>query len=381
VVRPADAVTGIQRRFRSPLHETRSAAVLGVALAVTFGTCFVTGLLSHLIQHPPTWFTWPSRPAGVYRVTQGTHVVTGFVSIPLLLAKLWTVFPQFWTWPPVRNVAHAVERLTLIPLVGGSVFLLYSGVANVARFYPYPFFFPTAHYWMAWVTVGAMVSHVGAKAASTRDALRRSPPPELATAPSADRRAFLLGVAATSGLIGLTTIGGTVAPLSPLSVLAQRKPGVGPQGLPVNKTAAGAGVVTTARDPEYRLVVDGAVRTPLTLTLEELRALASIDAVLPIACVEGWSRSARWTGVPVRDLLARAGADHGASVRVESLQRRGRYDSSTLNHVHAHDPQTLLAYAIAGEALHIDHGFPVRLIGPNRPGVMQTKWVSRLVVL
>jgi hypothetical protein len=380
MVRPADVVTGVESRFRSPLHETRSAAVLGVALGVTFGACFATGLLSHLIQQPPGWFTWPSRPAGLYRVTQGVHVVTGFVSIPLLLAKLWTVFPRFWTWPAVRNAAHAVERLTLVPLVGGSLFLLYSGVGNVARFYPWPFFFPSAHYWTAWATVGAMVAHVGAKATLTRDSLRRSPPPDLAPAPRADRRAFLVGVAATSGILGLTTIGATVGPLSSLAILGQRRPGFGPQGLPVNKTAAGAGVRRLAVDPGYRLVVEGAVGHRLELSLDELRALDARDAELPIACVEGWSGSARWTGVPVRHLLAQAGAAPGASVLVESLEPRGRYRTSVLNHVHAADRDTLLAYAIGGEALHLDHGYPLRLIGPNRPGVMQTKWVTRLVV-
>jgi DMSO/TMAO reductase YedYZ molybdopterin-dependent catalytic subunit len=67
-------------------------------------------------------------------------------------------------------------------------------------------------------------------------------------------------------------------------------------------------------------------------------------------------------------------------VRVESLQRRRASRSSDLDPWHAHDPDTLLALEVGGEPLHLDHGFPVRLIGPNRPGTMQTKWVSRLVV-
>ena len=92
------------------------------------------------------------------------------MSIPILLAKLWTVFPRFWTWPPFRNLAHAVERISLVPLVAGGLFLLFSGVANVARWYPYPFFFPSAHYWTAWMTIGAMIAHIGAKASLTRDA-------------------------------------------------------------------------------------------------------------------------------------------------------------------------------------------------------------------
>jgi DMSO/TMAO reductase YedYZ molybdopterin-dependent catalytic subunit len=41
---------------------------------------------------------------------------------------------------------------------------------------------------------------------------------------------------------------------------------------------------------------------------------------------------------------------------------------------------TLLALRLGGERLHLDHGYPVRLIGPARPGVLQTKWVSRLVM-
>ncbi|MGH2759123.1 MAG: molybdopterin-dependent oxidoreductase, partial [Actinomycetota bacterium] len=77
--------------FRSLLHQERIAAWLGIALGVAFGTSFLTGLLSHLIQHPPGWFEWPSRPAGLYRITQGVHVATGIASIPLLLAKLWVV--------------------------------------------------------------------------------------------------------------------------------------------------------------------------------------------------------------------------------------------------------------------------------------------------
>ncbi|MEO7369942.1 MAG: molybdopterin-dependent oxidoreductase [Ilumatobacteraceae bacterium] len=384
MVRPVDVVNrigeGTQRRFTSKLHETRIAAVLGIALGVSFSVCFVTGLLSHLIQHPPSWFAWPPRPAGLYRITQGLHVTTGFMAIPLLLAKLWVVSPRLWTWPPVRNVAHAVERISLVPLVGGSVFMLFSGLANVARWYPYGFYFPSAHFAIAWVTIGGLVAHIAAKVTSTRDALRRSPPPGLVTASGVDRRVFLGGVAATTGLVALATSGGTIAPLSGISALAQRVPTAGPQGLPVNKSAAAARVRDIATGDDYRLVVDGAVTNPLSLSLEELRALPQSSAVLPITCVEGWSRGASWSGVAVRDLLAMAGAHEGASVRVESIERGSRYRTSDLNVAVAHDRDTLLALDINGAPLHLDHGFPVRLIAPNRPGVMQTKWVIKVVV-
>ena len=77
-----------------------------------------------------------------------------------------------------------------------------------------------------------------------------------------------------------------------------------------------------------------------------------------------------------------SGGGHRVGVEHEGYggQEDGQYRASTLNRWHARDPDTLLAYEVNGEPLHIDHGFPVRLIGPNRPGVMQTKWVRRLVV-
>ena len=82
------------------------------------------------------------------------------------------------------------------------------------------------------------------------------------------------------------------------------------------------------------------------------------------------------------DLLVLAGAgDAETGVQVESLQRGGRYRRSTLNSSHVRDPETLLALEVNGERLHLDHGYPVRLIAPNLPGVLQTKWVARLVVL
>ena len=367
--------------FTSRLHSERLAALLGVALGVSFSVCFATGLLSHLIQQPPGWFHWPARPAGLYRVTQGVHIATGIAAVPLLLAKLWTVFPKLWAWPPVESVLHGLERVALVPLVAGSVFLLFSGVANIARWYPYPFFFTSTHYWVAWLTMGALLVHIGAKLPITREALSRragrtpEPPGE-----GLSRRGLLAWVGATAGLLTLGTVGETLRPFSRLSVLAPRRPDVGAQGLPVNTSSHAAGVRDVASDPAWRFVVEGRVQTPLSLTLDELRAMPPREAVLPISCVEGWSASARWKGVPVSEVLRRAGARPGATAVVESLQRDSTYARSSLNRSHAQDLDTLLAYELNGETLDLDHGYPLRLIGPNRPGVMQTKWLHRMVV-
>ncbi len=371
-------------RFRSALHDERTAAWLGIALGVSFSVCFATGLWSHLQQNPPSWFDPIARPAGLYRFTQGLHVATGIASIPLLLAKLWVVYPKLFRKPVIRSAASVLEKVSIVPLVGGGLFMLFTGLANINLWYPWPFNFRTSHYWVAWITIGALVVHIGAKITITRSALaRRSATPEpvvAADAGSPDRRTFLALVAGASGVLTLATVGQTVWPLRKLALLAPRRPDTGPQGFPVNRSAIAAGVVDTARDPGYRLVVEGDVAHRVELSLDELRALPQHSATLPIACVEGWSASRTWRGVPVRDLLDLAGASADARVRVHSLQERLSYATSDLDPDQARDRDTLLALQVEGEELHLDHGYPVRLIGPNRPGVMQTKWVTKLVV-
>jgi DMSO/TMAO reductase YedYZ molybdopterin-dependent catalytic subunit len=292
------------------------------------------------------------------------------------------VYPKLFRRPVFAGLGSLLERLSLIPLIGGGIFLLFTGVANINLWYPWPFNFRTAHYWVAWITIGALVVHVGAKFTTTRTAISRRPLPDPAAAPASavDRRRFLALVAGASGMLTLFTLGQTVGPLRKLAFLAPRRPDSGPQGFPVNRSAVAAGVVDTAQDPDYRLVVEGNVRHELSFSLDELRALPQHDAVLPIACVEGWSASRSWRGVRVRDLLDRAGASADARVHVHSLQERFAYASSDLGAAQARDVDTLLALEVQGETLHLDHGYPVRLIGPNRPGVSQTKWVTRLVV-
>ena len=380
--------------FSSPARSERTAAILGIALGIAFFTCFATGIYSHLAQHPPSWFHLWARPAGLYRVTQGLHIATGIAAVPLLLAKLWTVFPKLFAWPPFQSVASVLERLSLLPLVGGAVFLLFSGIANINLWYPWPFNFPLAHYWVAWITMGALVVHIGAKVSITREALRRADPhgtgTDAATATATataevpagmSRRQLLATAFGVSGLVTLATVGQTYAPLRKLALLAPRRPDTGPQGFPVNRTARAAGVTTPAQAPDYRLEVTGRGITPISLDLGRLRAMPQHRATLPIACVEGWSVSREWEGVRVRDLLALAGVPDARAVRIESLQQRRSYRSSIVNADQVGDADTLLAMRVNGEDLALDHGYPLRLIAPNRPGVMQTKWVARVVVL
>ncbi|MDI6104880.1 molybdopterin-dependent oxidoreductase [Actinoplanes sp. NEAU-A12] len=366
--------------FPSRSRSARLTSQLGLALGATFAVCFLTGLLSHVIQHPPTWFRWPSRPVTLYPFTQGVHVATGLATVPLLGVKLWSVYPRLFTWPPFRSVTHAAERASVAVLVAAALFQVVSGILNVSRWYaPMPFYFPAGHYWVAWLVVGAMLVHIGVQLPAVRAALART-----TTEADQDRlsRRNLLGTAgAAAALITLTTVGQTFRPLSGLAVLAPRLPDVGPQGVPVNTTAAGAAVVSLVTDPSYQLEVAGPGRR-VSLDLAALNALPQHTAELPIACVEGWSASGLWTGIRLRDLVALVGADpERATVLVESLQAGGRYRATTVAPEHTRDPLTLVALRLGGEPLHLDHGYPARLIAPNRPGVLQTKWIGRITLL
>lgn len=189
------------------------------------------------------------------------------------------------------------------------------------------------------------------------------------------RRGFLQATYATSGIVTLATVGQTVSPLREVSLLAPRRPDVGPQGFPVNRTAKDAGVLDLL-NVGYALQVQGP--RPLSLTVSQLQSMPQHQVRLPIACVEGWSAMRTWSGVRVRDLLDLAAVPSDTAILVDSLQAAGNYRSSRLDPHQARHGLTLLALQVNGEVLHPDHGYPVRLIAANRPGVLQTKWVTSL---
>jgi hypothetical protein len=90
------------------------------------------------------------------------------------LAKLWVVYPKLFAWPPARDVGHAVQRGSLLLLVGGAVFQLSTGVANVAKWYPFGFSFTATHYWVGWITIGALLLHIAAHGRQAWAAMRSS---------------------------------------------------------------------------------------------------------------------------------------------------------------------------------------------------------------
>jgi hypothetical protein len=364
--------------FTSAAHHRSVTARIGLWLGITFTVCFVTGLLSHYIQHPPGWFLWPSRPVNLYRVTQGVHVISGIAAVPLLLAKLWSVYPKLFHRPLFGSLVNAIERGSILLLSASAFFELVTGIFNIFQNYPWPFYFPTIHYAIAWVAIGSILVHVAVKLPVIRAGLGEKPDPTPIEG-GLSRRGFVRATWLTAGVAVVATAGSTVPFLRNVSVLATRSGG-GPQGLPVNRTAQHAGVHARATDPAWRLEFQGPAGLH-TFSLDDLRAMPQTTADLPIACVEGWSASATWSGVPIADLLRAVGSTPGTPVRVRSLERGSIYATSVLPGEHTRDPLTLLALRVDGAELDLDHGFPCRIIAPSRPGVLQTKWVGRLEVL
>lgn len=374
--------------FTSRLRSPAVAARVGVWLGICFVLAFITGWLSHEAQDPNAWLALPTRPVWLYRATQGIHVLAGTAAIPLLLVKLWSVFPKLFASPPRRLrlvLIEILERGSVAVLVSSAIFQLTTGLLNAAAWYPWHFHFRGTHYALAWICVGALLVHVAIKLPIIRDALAADIDSALLDrdsiggVPPLSRRTLTRSALLAAGVAVVATAGNTVPALRRVSVFAVRS-GEGPQGIPINKTARAAGVVSLAQADDFALGITYGGRE-LSLTRDDLLAFTQRTHALPIACVEGWSAQGRWTGVRLRDLLDAVGAPRGRSVMVDSLQTEGPFRQTLLPAAFADDDLTLLALALNGTELTLDHGYPCRLIAPNRPGVLQTKWVSRLEVL
>ena len=333
-----------EKDFTSTLRGPEVATRVGTWLGICFTVAFLTGVWSHLYQDQPSWLTIPTRPVWVYRVTQGLHYLSGTAAVPLLLVKLYAVYPKLFAQVPWRRMrelsVHLLERGSIALLVAAGIFQLVTGVANSAQFYPWSFSFRSAHYAVAWVAFGALVLHVAVRLAVIRSAYSRPISDGEQPGRALTRRGLVRTAVGASAVAVVSVAGGTVPWLRTVSIF-ETHDGSGPQDLPINKSARRAGVVRPALDPAYRLeVVHGGLTRRLALA--DLRRMPQHTERLPIACVEGWSASGLWTGVRLRDLLALVGAPPGSTVHVESLQPQGAFRASEVRANLAADPLTLV---------------------------------------
>ena len=405
--------------WRSPLRGPWLTSLLGLALLVTIPLIAITGFLSNAAYNPRLGansvgrqlgpldfylFTWPAHPSWLYAFTQGLHVTLGLAVFPILLTKLWSVIPRLFEWPAVRDAAHALERLSLFFLVGGALFEFATGILDIQYAYLFKFFFTDAHYYGAWVFSAAFVFHSAIKLSTMRSALaarrglrllrddrahtRLEPRQPVASdliatqpAPASMSRRTLLGTVGVGSLFLLIqglgdSLGG---PLRALAILGPRdRFGSGPNGFSVNRTAAAAEITPAQVGAGWALELSSAGRST-SLSRAQLLAMPQHTYDLPIACVEGWSTTQRWTGVRVRELASLLGVAGRSIATATSLEKDGVYSAATLAANEVSAEQTLLALKVNGAELSLDHGYPARIIGPALPGVHCTKWVSKIV--
>jgi DMSO/TMAO reductase YedYZ molybdopterin-dependent catalytic subunit len=131
---------------------------------------------------------------------------------------------------------------------------------------------------------------------------------------------------------------------------------------------------------EWTLEVKGMVDNPFSLTYDEIRALPSVEQYATLACISNevggdLIGNAMWKGVRLRDLLNQAGLKPGVVDIV--LHASDDYtDSIPLERAMADG--TLLVYAMNGERLTSEHGFPLRLLVPGIYGMKNVKWITRI---
>ena len=128
----------------------------------------------------------------------------------------------------------------------------------------------------------------------------------------------------------------------------------------------------------WRLVVDGMVARPASFSIPELRSFPNRSQITHLACEEGWSYIAEWTGVPLSQVLERVGLLPQAKFVVYfSIQPRwwNSFDMAEAMH-----PQTLVSYEMNGGELPIGHGGPLRMRVPRQLGYKSAKFINRVTV-
>jgi len=131
---------------------------------------------------------------------------------------------------------------------------------------------------------------------------------------------------------------------------------------------------------QWRLVIDGLVRQPLTLTLADLQQLPAVSDIRTLECIGNpvggpLIGTARWTGTYLKALLDQIAPDP-AAIRARFEAADGY--ATSVERAWIEQPETLLIYAMNDAPLTRDHGFPVRILMPGLYGQKNPKWITRI---
>jgi DMSO/TMAO reductase YedYZ molybdopterin-dependent catalytic subunit len=127
---------------------------------------------------------------------------------------------------------------------------------------------------------------------------------------------------------------------------------------------------------DWRLVVDGAVAHPMSLSLADLKALGMHSQITEVACEEGWSYIAEWIGTPLSGVLREAGVLPQTRYIVYNSVEEGAWESIDMQD--AGDPHTLLTMGMNDGDLPVGFGGPLRLRLPRQLGYKSLKYINRI---
>jgi DMSO/TMAO reductase YedYZ molybdopterin-dependent catalytic subunit len=127
---------------------------------------------------------------------------------------------------------------------------------------------------------------------------------------------------------------------------------------------------------DWRLVVDGTVARPMSLSLADLKALGLRSQITEVACEEGWSYIAEWIGTPLSSVLREAGVLPQARYIVYTSSEEGMWGSIDMQD--AGDPHSLLTMGMNDGDLPVPFGGPLRLRLPRQLGYKSIKYVNRI---
>ena len=127
----------------------------------------------------------------------------------------------------------------------------------------------------------------------------------------------------------------------------------------------------------YRLRVEGLVENPRNFTYEEITGLPETSKVVDLNCVEGWSFTAKWTGVKTADLIAETGAGENATTVV--FYSADGY-STSLDMDYLLENEIILAYKLNDVTLPPERGFPLQLVAESKYGYKWAKWIVRIEI-
>jgi DMSO/TMAO reductase YedYZ molybdopterin-dependent catalytic subunit len=190
----------------------------------------------------------------------------------------------------------------------------------------------------------------------------------MATTPKPNRSAF----GRTLGIVGIIVVALILAGALLTAYALKKRPAAPPT--PLHTT--GPDPTERIKDAEtYRLRIWGKVGKEVSLSLSDIKAMASVETDAPLKCVVGWTDHAVWRGVRIREVIEVAEPQPDAAYLVFHDDRKF---SATLDMEYVRTGKPILAYDVNGLALPREHGWPLRVVAPGKYGFKWVKWLTSI---